>query len=65
MLKKIVIINSKGGCGKTTLSTNLAGFYAANGYPAALFDYDPQDSAARWLNQRSAERPSIHGVAAA
>jgi len=65
MLKKIVVINSKGGCGKTTLSTNLAGYYAANGYPSALFDYDPQDSAARWLNQRSAELAPIHGVAAA
>jgi chromosome partitioning protein len=65
MLKKIVVINSKGGCGKTTLSTNLAGYYAANGYPTALYDYDPQDSAARWLQQRSGEQPSIHGVAAA
>jgi len=65
MLKKIVVINSKGGCGKTTLSTNLAGYYAANGYPSALFDYDPQDSAARWLKQRSPELPLIHGVAAA
>jgi chromosome partitioning protein len=65
MLKKIVVINSKGGCGKTTLSTNLAGYYAANGYPTALFDYDPQDSAARWLKQRAAELPRIHGVAAA
>jgi chromosome partitioning protein len=65
MLKKIVVINSKGGCGKTTLSTNLAGYYAANGYPTALYDYDPQDSAARWLQQRSGEQPRIHGVAAA
>ena len=65
MLKKIVVINSKGGCGKTTLSTNLAGYYAANGYPTALYDYDPQDSAARWLQQRTGELPRIHGVAAA
>jgi chromosome partitioning protein len=65
MLKKIVVINSKGGCGKTTLSTNLAGYYAAQGYPTALYDYDPQDSAARWLQQRSGEMPRIHGVAAA
>jgi chromosome partitioning protein len=65
MLKKIVVINSKGGCGKTTLSTNLAGYYAAKGYPSALFDYDPQDSAARWLSQRSPSLPRIHGVAAA
>jgi len=63
--KKIVVINSKGGCGKTTLSTNLAGYYASHGYPAALFDYDPQDSASRWLGQRPAGRAPVHGVAAA
>lgn len=65
MTKKIVVINSKGGCGKTTLSTNLASYYAAHGYPAALFDYDPQDSATRWLAQRPAALEHIHGVAAA
>jgi chromosome partitioning protein len=65
MTKKIVVINSKGGCGKTTLSTNLASYYAVRGYPTALFDYDPQDSATRWLSQRSAELEPIHGVAAA
>ena len=65
MTKKIVVINSKGGCGKTTLSTNLAGYYAAHGYPAALFDYDPQDSASRWLDQRPAGLAPVHGVSAA
>ena len=57
MIRKIVVINSKGGCGKTTLSTNLASFYAANGCPSALFDYDPQDSATRWLSQRPDYHP--------
>lgn len=65
MIKKIVVINSKGGCGKTTLSTNLASYYAAHGFPAALFDYDPQDSSTRWLAQRPGHLPGIHGVAAA
>jgi chromosome partitioning protein len=65
MVRKIVVINSKGGCGKTTLATNLASYYAANGYPCALFDFDPQDSATRWLNQRPAHLAKIHGVAAA
>jgi chromosome partitioning protein len=64
MIRKIVVINSKGGCGKTTLSTNLASYYAANGYACALFDYDPQDSATRWLSQRPAHLAKIHGVAA-
>ena len=65
MIRKIVVINSKGGCGKTTLSTNLASFYAVNGCPCALFDYDPQDSATRWLSQRPDYLAKIHGVAAA
>jgi len=65
MIRKIVVINSKGGCGKTTLATNLASYYAANGYPCSLFDYDPQDSATRWLMQRPAHLAKIHGVAAA
>jgi chromosome partitioning protein len=65
MIRKIVVINSKGGCGKTTLSTNLASYSAVNGYPCALFDYDPQDSAIRWLKQRPAHLAKIHGVAAA
>jgi len=65
MTKKIVVINSKGGCGKTTLSTNLASYYAAHGYPAALFDYDPQDSSTRWLTLRPTDLERIHGVAAA
>ena len=65
MIRKIVVINSKGGCGKTTLSTNLASYYAVNGYPCALFDYDPQDSATRWLKQRPDYLAKIHGVAAA
>ncbi len=65
MIKKIVVINSKGGCGKTTLSTNLASYYAAHGYPTALLDYDPQDSATRWLSQRPESLAGIYGVAAA
>lgn len=65
MTRKFVVINSKGGCGKTTLSTNLASFYAVNGYTSALFDYDPQESAHRWLTYRSDDRVGIHGVAAA
>lgn len=65
MTRKFVVINSKGGCGKTTLSTNLASFYAVNGYPSALFDYDPQESSHRWLTCRGSDRAAVHGVAAA
>ena len=61
-LHKIVILNPKGGCGKTTLATNLAGFYALRGPPPTLIDCDPQGFSLRWLEKRPAGRPPIHGV---
>lgn len=61
-VRKIVVINGKGGCGKTTVSTNLASYYARQGYPPALFDHDPQTSTMRWLKGRAAHLPAIHGV---
>jgi chromosome partitioning protein len=64
-MKRLLILNSKGGCGKTTIATNLAGFYAASGTLTTLFDYDPQGSTQRWLDLRDDQYPSIHGVFAA
>ena len=63
-LHKIVVINAKGGSGKTTLATNLASYYASLGPPPTLIDFDPQGYSMRWLEKRSAERPTIHGIAA-
>ena len=63
-LNKIVILNPKGGCGKSTLATNLAACYAQNGPTPAVMDYDPQGSTMGWLERRSDELPSIHGIAA-
>ncbi len=63
-MKRVVIINTKGGCGKTTVSTNLASYYASKGFSTALFDYDPQGSSMRWLKLRSPELEDIHGVMA-
>jgi chromosome partitioning protein len=57
-------MNTKGGCGKTTVATNLASYCASQGYATALFDYDRQASATRWLKQRTTGRAPIHGVAA-
>ena len=61
-VRKIVVINGKGGCGKTTVSTNLASYDARRGYPPALFDHDPQTSTMRWLKGREKSMPEIHGV---
>ncbi len=61
-MKRLLILNSKGGCGKTTIATNLAGYYAASGTPTALIDNDPQGSSKQWLDLRSQSLSSIHGV---
>ncbi len=63
-LNKIVILNPKGGCGKSTLATNLAACYAQSGPTPAIMDYDPQGSTTAWLERRPEELPTIHGIAA-
>jgi chromosome partitioning protein len=60
-LHKIVILNPKGGCGKTTLATNIAAYYAMRGPAPTLADLDPQGYSMRWLEKRHSDRPSIHG----
>ena len=63
-LNKIVILNPKGGCGKSTLATNLAASYASRGSVPAIMDYDPQGSTMGWLERRPSDLPEIHGIAA-
>ena len=60
-----LVINSKGGSGKTTLTTNLASYFAANRIPTAVMDYDPQGSSLNWLRLRAELAPKIHGANAA
>lgn len=60
-----LVINSKGGSGKTTLTTNLASYFAAANVPTAVMDYDPQGSSLNWLKQRSQFAAKIHGANAA
>ncbi|MEP6876277.1 MAG: ParA family protein [Burkholderiales bacterium] len=50
----IVVANPKGGVGKTTLSTNIAGYYASRGHAVMLGDVDRQQSARTWLSLRPA-----------
>jgi chromosome partitioning protein len=60
-----LVINSKGGSGKTTLTTNLASYFAVNRIPTTVLDYDPQGSSLNWLRQRTPRAPKIHGANAA
>jgi chromosome partitioning protein len=60
-----LVINPKGGSGKTTVATNLASYFAANGAVTAVMDYDPQGSTMNWLRLRPAHARHIHGANAA
>src|SRR5919204_301892 len=60
-----LVINPKGGSGKSTIATNLAAYFAAARMPTALMDYDPQGSSLNWLRQRPAGLARIHGANAA
>ncbi|MCZ8129831.1 MAG: AAA family ATPase [Steroidobacteraceae bacterium] len=64
MTRKIVVLNPKGGSGKTTIAINLAAYYAAQGLGPVLMDHDPQGSSTRWLKKRLQDQPRIHGIAA-
>lgn len=61
-LMKVAVLNTKGGCGKTTLSTSLAAYYATRGYNTAIMDADPQGSSLRWLSNRGNRKPAITGL---
>ena len=55
-----VVMNPKGGVGKSTLATNLAGYYANRGKTVMLGDVDKQQSAREWLKFRPDTVPAIH-----
>ena len=63
-MRHIVVLNAKGGCGKSTLTTNLAVLFAREGSRVCIADYDPQRSSLDWLAQRPADLPAISGVPA-
>lgn len=60
-----MVINSKGGSGKTTVATNIASYLASQNKKVVIMDYDPQGSSMAWLAARSAARTPIQGIAAA
>ncbi len=63
-MRHVMVMNAKGGCGKSTLATNVACHFATQGYKVALADYDPQRTSLDWLEVRPADLPRITGVAA-
>ena len=62
-MQRIIVLNPKGGVGKTTIASNLAACYAVNGHRPALMDLDPQGSSMRWLRRRPEDSAVIHGIA--
>jgi len=55
----IVVANPKGGVGKSTLSSNIAGYFARQGHAVMLGDVDRQQSSRLWLKLRPANLPVI------
>ena len=62
-MRHIMVLNAKGGCGKSTLATNIAAYFANEGYGVALADYDPQRSGLDWIERRPDNRAEIVGLA--
>jgi chromosome partitioning protein len=62
-MQRIVVLNPKGGSGKTTLAINLAAYFAGRGDSTLLIDRDPQGSSTRWLRKRKAPQAVINGIA--
>ena len=60
---RVLVANSKGGCGKTTLTTTLAGYFARSGRYTSLIDCDPQGSSLAWCAQRAKHLAPVHALA--
>jgi chromosome partitioning protein len=58
-MRKILVLNPKGGCGKSTLTTNIAAYFAVGGQRVAIADFDPQKSSEDWLSRRPDSAPKI------
>ena len=62
-MQRILILNPKGGSGKTTVATNLAANFAVSGRRPALMDLDPQASSMRWISKRPNDQAAVYGIA--
>ncbi len=63
-MKHIVVLNPKGGCGKTTIATHLAVYASTLGLRVALADHDKQASSHDWLKSRPRRCADIAAIAA-
>ena len=63
-MQRIVVLNPKGGSGKTTLAINLASYFATRQHRPVLMDFDPQGSSLRWVKKRQPAQPPIGVIAA-
>ncbi len=61
-MQQIIIANPKGGCGKTTLATQIAGYLAQQEHRVALIDCDRQQSSLDWLKLRATSLPAIAAI---
>ena len=62
-MRTFLVANPKGGSGKTTLATNLAGYFASRGRHVVLSDLDRQQSSLEWLERRAnKDLPLIHAL---
>lgn len=63
-VRRVLVVNGKGGCGKTTIATNLSVAYHQRGNTVALVDQDQQGSSAAWHAERSQHTSDVHLVSA-
>jgi chromosome partitioning protein len=63
-MQRIVVLNPKGGSGKTTVATNLASYFAGRGDKTVLMDYDSQGSSTFWASQRGPQHPPVQVISA-
>ncbi len=61
-MRKVLLASSKGGCGKSTIATQLAAAWAHAGKRTALVDLDPQQSSFRWCRRRPPSVPVVLGL---
>ena len=61
-MRTIVVLNPKGGCGKSTIATNIAAYFSIKGKRVTLADCDPQGSSDDWLSARPDKYSVINGI---